>query len=116
MNMTGKFNAGIESIANAMKISNENYKIDAKIAQQEKMIKKMSQEIAKLTLVRLDAGDQMSPEIMERYAVIKEARAQIEALKQDKPVNHVKCPHCQAKNMVGMKFCGSCGEKLEETE
>lgn len=116
MNMTGKFNAGIENIANAMKASNENYKIDTKIAQQEKMIKKMSQEIAKLTLVRLDAGDQMSPEIMERYAMIVEARKQIEALKQDKPVNHTKCPHCNAKNMLGMKYCGSCGEELETVE
>ena len=74
MKLTGKLNAGMVNFAKNMKTGVDNYKVDGKIAEQESRIKALRKEIANLVMVRLDAGDEMSPEIMERYAAIVEAR------------------------------------------
>ena len=102
------------SVANTMKNGVDNYKIDGQIAKQERVIKQMTKEIGTLTLVNLDAGEEMSPEIMERYSVIKEARAEIEALQDNKNVDTQVCPKCNKKTSMDMKYCGHCGTKFEE--
>ena len=51
-------------------------------------------------LVRLEAGDEMSPEIMERYSAIKEAKEMIETMEKEKKRTTIVCMECGAKTSV----------------
>ena len=113
MKLTGKLNAGMTNLAKNMKTGVDNYKVDGKIAEQESRIKALRKEIANLVMVRLDAGDEMSPEIMERYAAITEARELISEMEKEKKKTTVVCPSCRAKTSADMKYCGVCGISLK---
>lgn len=112
MSFTGKMNAGMTKFTKSMKDGAYNCKAEGKIAEQQKRIKELTKEIGNLALVRLEAGDEMSPEIMERYAAIKEAKETIEVLENEKKKTVIVCPECGAKTAVGMKYCGVCGTEL----
>ena len=114
MKLTGKLNAGMANLAKNMKTGVDNYKVDGKIAEQESRIKSLRKEIANLVMVRLDAGDEMSPEIMERYAAIVEAREVIAELENEKVQTSVVCPNCGAKTSLDMNYCGKCGTSVTE--
>lgn len=114
MNITGTINAGMTKMASSMRNGVDNCKVDGKIAEQQKKIKDLTREIGNLALVRLEAGDEMSPEIMERYEVIKAAKAEIENLQGGKKKPTVICQECGAKTSVDMKYCGVCGSCLQE--
>lgn len=114
MEFTGKVNAGMANFAKSMKNGVNNCKVDGKIAEQKKKIKTLTKEIGNLALVRLEAGDEMSPEIMERYSAIKEAKEIISALESEKKVTTELCPKCGAKTSIDMKFCGMCGTNMKE--
>lgn len=109
MNFTGKLNAGMTNFAQSMKNGADNCKLDGKIVEQQKKIKELIREIGNLALVRLEAGDEMCPEIMERYIAIKEAKEQITELEKERKVSGTVCPECGIKTSVGMKYCGNCG-------
>ena len=51
---------------------------------------------------------------MERYEVIKAAKAEIENLQSGKKRTTVICQECGAKTSVDMKYCGVCGSCLQE--
>lgn len=112
MNVTGKLNAGMSSIVKSMKNGADNCKLDGKIAEQQKKIKILTKEIGNLALVRLEAGDEMCPEIMERYSAIKEAKEMISTLEKEKKTIIVMCPNCGAKTSADMKYCGACGTSI----
>ena len=112
MNITGTINAGVTKIAGSMKNSVNNCKVDGKIAEQEKKIKTLIREIGNLALVRLEAGDEMCPEIMERYEAIKAAKEEIAVLNNEKKKTKVICQACGAKTSSTMKYCGTCGASL----
>lgn len=114
MNVTGKLNAGMSSIVKGMKNGANNCKLDGKIAEQQKKIKVLTKEIGNLALVRLEAGDEMCPEIMERYSAIKEAKEMISTLEQERKMAIVMCPKCGAKTSADMKYCGVCGASIKE--
>ena len=114
MDVTGTINAGISKMARGMKNSVDNCKIDGKIAEKQKTIKTLTREIGNLALVRLEAGDEMCPEIMERYAAIKEAREAIASLENEKVQTTVVCPNCGAKTFMDMNYCGKCGANVKE--
>lgn len=114
MNFTGTVNAGMAKFAKSMKNGVDNYKVDGKIAEQQKKIKVLTREIGNLTLVKLDAGDEMCPEIMERYSAIKEAKEMITTLEKEKKRTTIVCQECGAKTSVDMKYCGVCGSCLKE--
>lgn len=114
MKLTGKLNAGMANLAKNMKTGVDNYKVDGKIAEQEGRIKSLRKEIANLVMVRLDAGDEMSPEIMERYAAIVDAREVIAELENEKVQTFVTCPYCGAKTSMDMNYCGKCGTNVTE--
>lgn len=116
MDVRGTINAGISKMARGMKNSVDNCKIDGKIAEKQKMIKTLTREIGNLALVRLEAGDEMCLEIMERYEAIKEAKEAIEMLQSDKKKSTVTCNECGAKTSIEMKFCGVCGTCLHEED
>lgn len=116
MSFTGKLSAGMSIFAQSMKNGTDNCKLEGKISEQEKRIKEMTKEIGNLVLLRLDAGDLMSPEIMERYEMICEARDRMESYGREKKVTKAVCPVCGAKTSLGMKYCGVCGASMEETE
>lgn len=109
MDVTGTINAGMTKAARYMRNSVDNCKTDGKIAEQQKKIKALTREIGNLALIRLDAGDEMSPEIMERYEAIKAAKEEIIALESGKKKSTVICQECGAKTSVDMKYCGACG-------
>ena len=113
MDVTGTINAGISKMARGMKNSVDNCKIDGKIAEKQKMIKSLTKEIGNLALVRLEAGDEMCPEIMERYEVIKDAKEEIVVLQSEKKKSTVVCKECGAKTFIDMKYCGVCGTCLQ---
>ena len=94
----------------------ENNKLYVKIAEQQKLIKSLKREIADLTMVRLEAGEEMSPEIMERYTAIVEARETIAVLEQGRKVTRVVCPCCGTKTSAEMNYCGKCGTRLAAEE
>jgi hypothetical protein len=114
MSITGKMNAGMAAFARSMKTGTANCRLDGKIAEQEKKIKILTKEIGNLALVRLEEGDTMSPEIMERYSAIQKARKEIADLEKEKSVSDAKCPSCGAKTSADMKYCGKCGAAMSE--
>jgi predicted Zn-ribbon and HTH transcriptional regulator len=114
MSITGKMNAGMAGFARSMKKGTANCRLDGKIAEQEKKIKILTKEIGNLALVRLEEGDTMSPEIMERYSAIQKARKEIADLEKEKSVSDAKCPSCGAKTSADMKYCGKCGAAMSE--
>ena len=114
MDVTGTINAGILKMTRSMKNSADNCKIDGKIAEKQKTIKTLTKEIGNLTLVRLEAGDEMCPEIMERYEAIKSAKEEISILQSEKKKSTVICPECGAKTAIEMNYCGVCGSCLQE--
>lgn len=116
MSFIGRFNAEMSDFAKSMKKSAENCRLEGKIAEQEKTIRALTKEITNLVLVRLEAGDEMCPEIMERYAAIREAKAAMEALEEEKHTAKAVCPSCGAKTSAEMKYCGMCGAKMAKEE
>ena len=114
MSFTGNVNAGMANLAKSMKNGVDNCKVDGKISEQQKKIKLLTREIGNLALVRLEAGDEMCPEIMERYVAVKEAKEQISVLEKEKKKSTVVCRECGAKTSADMKYCGECGAKLQE--
>lgn len=114
MNFIGTANAQMARMARSMKDGVDNCKVDGKIAEQEKTIQLLTKEIGNLALLSLEAGAQMSPEIMERYFVIKEAKERIAEFEQEKKKKVIVCPKCGAKTAVNMKYCGVCGAALAE--
>lgn len=114
MNLVGKMNAGMTNFTKSMKNGVDNYKVDGKIAEQENKIKTLEKEIGNLVLLRLEAGDEMSPEIMERYVAIKEAKEIIATLENEKVKTTAVCPNCGAKTSMEMNYCGKCGASVKE--
>ena len=114
MNIFKSINDELSSAAKTCKTGAEAYKSYGKIAEQEKIIKKMTNEMGKLVLIDLDNGVELSPAIMERYAAIKEARATIESLNKETADDNKACPLCRKKATKGMLYCGNCGWKLDE--
>ena len=114
MNFTSKVNVGISSFAKSMRNGVDNCKLDGKIAEQQKRIKVLTKEIGNLAVVRLEAGDEMCPEIMERYSAIKEAREMISTLEKEKKRTTVVCKNCGAKTSIEMKYCGVCGASMKK--
>lgn len=114
MNITGTINAGITKMTGCMKNGVNNCKVDGKIAEQQKKIKTLAREIGNLALIRLEAGDEMSPEIMERYEAIKVAKEEITVLNNEKKKTNVICQKCATKTSINMKYCGMCGAQLRE--
>jgi uncharacterized OB-fold protein len=115
MSITGKMNAGMAGFARSMKKGTANCRLDGKIAEQEKKIKILTKEIGNLALVRLEEGDTMSPEIMERYSAIQKAKEEIAGLKKEKSASDdAKCQSCGAKTSADMKYCGKCGAAMCE--
>lgn len=114
MKLIGKLNEGMTSFAQSMKNGADNCKLDGKIAEHQRKIKELIKEIGNLAVVRLEAGDEMSPEIMERYIAIKEAKEKILELEKERKVSSAVCPNCGAKTSIGMKYCGKCGANMME--
>ena len=114
MDVTGTINASMSKMARGMKNSVENCKLDGKIAEKQKMIKVFTKEIGNLVLARLEAGDEMSPEIMERYEAIKSAKEEIAILQSEKKKSTIICPECGAKTVIEMNYCGACGSCLSK--
>ena len=116
MDITGTINAGVSKMARGMKNSVDNCKLDGKIAEKQRMIKSLTKEIGNLAVVRLEAGDEMCPEIMERYEAIKSAKEEISILQSEKKKSTVVCKECGAKTAIEMKYYGVCGTCLQEEE
>lgn len=114
MKLTGKLNACMANFTQSMKNGADNCKLEGKIAQQQKIIKELTKEIGNLAIVSLEAGEEMSPDIMERYSAIKEAKEKISELEKERKVSNIVCPSCGAKTSIGMKYCGKCGANMME--
>lgn len=114
MKFTGKLNAGMVNFTQSMKNGANNCKLDGKIAEQQRKIKELTKEIGNLAVVRLEAGEEMSPDIMERYSAIKEAKEKISELEKERKISNTVCPSCGAKTSIGMKYCGKCGANMME--
>lgn len=112
----GTLSAGLTSMKKGMQDGVDSCKLEGKIAEQQKRIKKLTKEIGNLTIVRLEAGDEMSPEIMERFQAIKEARDEIERLEKGRKIVKAVCPNCGHKTSAKMNYCGKCGAVLKEAE
>ena len=113
MDVTGTINLGLSKMTRSMKNSVDNCKIDGKIAEKKKMIKELTKEIGNLAVVRLEAVDEMCPEIMERYKAIKDAKQEITVLQSEKKKSTIICKECGAKTSIDMKYCGVCGTCLQ---
>jgi hypothetical protein len=113
MEFTDKFNEGVATVANTVKTGVDTCLLEGKILDRKKRIKKLTREIGNLAVINLDCGVEMSPEIMERYAAIKDIRAEIEEIESGKTSsNDVVCSNCGEKVADGMKFCGNCGSEV----
>lgn len=112
----GTLSAGMASMKRGMKTGVDSCKLEGKIAEQQKKIRTLTKEIGNLAIVRLEAGDEMCPEIMERFHAIQEARAEIESLEKGRKIVKIVCPNCGAKTSAKMNYCGKCGSALREAE
>lgn len=113
MGFTDKINFDMSNIKNSVKNGAYNCKLEAQIAEQQMKIKSMTKEIGNLVLLELDDGEEMSPEIMERYTAIIEAREKICELKGQKKITKVVCPTCGQKTSADMNYCGKCGASMK---
>lgn len=114
MNFTGTINSGMSKLSRSMKNGVDNCKLNGKIADEQKKIKMLTREIGSLAIVRLEAGDEMCPEIMERYTAIKEAKEKIAEIEKGRKRSTIVCQDCGAKTSINMNFCGSCGAELKK--
>ena len=114
MNLTGRFYTDMAGIADFLKTNADDCQLDMKIAEQQRIIRKLTEEIGNLAVLKLEEGEEMSPEIMERYEVIKAAKQKIDEMRADKKAASQECPKCGAKVAAGMKFCGECGSPLNK--
>lgn len=113
MGFTEKINFDMSNIKRSVKNGVDNCKLEGKIAEQQMKIKTMTKEIGNLVVLKLDEGEEMCPEIMERYDAIIEAREKIEEFKGQKKTTKVVCPSCGEKTSADMNYCGKCGESLK---
>ena len=111
--IVGTLSAGMSSMKKGIQSGVDSCKLEGKISEQHHLIKKLKKEIGNLVTQRLDAGDEMSPEIRERYQAILEAKAEIECLEKSRKVVKVVCPGCGHKTSVKMNYCGKCGALLK---
>ena len=114
MSLTGKFYADMAGIADWIREGADDCILDGKISEQQRLIRKLTDEIGNLTVLRLDKGEEMSPEIMERYEAIKEIRKTIDELNVNKKNEFTVCPECGAKTTAEMNYCGKCGSALKK--
>ena len=112
--IVGTLSAGMSSMKKGIQSGMDSCKLEGKISEQRHLIKKLKKEIGNLVIQRLDAGDEMCPEIMERYQAILEAKAEIESLEKGRKVVNVVCPACGHKTSVKMNYCGKCGSNVKE--
>ncbi len=63
----GIFEEFIDDLTNVVKKGTESAKTTVNVAEQERLIKKMTTEIGNLIMVELDEGKTFGPAIMERY-------------------------------------------------
>ena len=111
-NLAAKCRVKMNSLWNKVKSSAGNMKQEDRIAEAEKTVARMTAEIGNLAVISLDGGADLGESIGERYELIKEARAVIEAANSEKEKTAAVCPHCGKKTLPGMRYCGYCGEKL----
>ena len=109
----GIFEEFIDDLTNVVKKGTESAKTTVNVAEQERLIKKMTTEIGNLIMVELDEGKTFGPAIMERYQTILAARAIIEDSKQDQAPTKKTCPTCGKANSLDMKYCGFCGADMD---
>ena len=95
--IVGTLSAGMSSMKKGIQSGVDSCKLEGKISEQHHLIKKLKKEIGNLVIQRLDAGDEMCPEIMERYQAILVAKAEIECLEKGRKVVKVVCPGCGHK-------------------
>ena len=114
---SGMANSAIESGRLNLKINNE----DKKIVEQ-------TIRIGEYFLEKLDAGEELAPEVMELYAPIVASRKAIDAYRADLAANKpqpaesapetlaevLSCPTCGTRVTADAKFCPQCGTKLEQ--
>lgn len=112
--IVGAFSSSVASMKKGVKNGVDSCKLEGKIAEQQKKIKTLTKEIGNLTIVRLEAGDEMRPEIMERFHAIQEAKAEIESLEKGRKIVKVVCSDCGTKTSAKMNYCGKCGAALKE--
>jgi ribosomal protein L37AE/L43A len=112
MQFTDRLNEGVATVASTVKSGVDTCLQEGKILDKKKKIRKLTKEIGKLTVLRLDDGEGMAPEIMERYSAILEARREIEEIESGNDSSVVVCPKCGAKVADGMSFCGNCGAEI----
>jgi hypothetical protein len=113
MEFTDKLNEGVATLTNTVKSGVDTCLLEGKILDRKKKIRQLTKEIGNLAIVKLDEGEEMSPEIMERYSAIVEMRKEIADLEKGKDSANPICPKCGAKILEGMKYCGNCGASLE---
>ena len=114
MNLRERFYSDLAGMSDFLRTNADDCQIDLKIAEQERLIRKLTSEIGNLAVLNLDNGEEMSPEIMERYEIIKTAKQKIEEMRADKKSASRECPKCGAKVPSGMKYCGECGSPLNK--
>lgn len=102
-----------DEVADVVKKGADSVQTTVGIAEQERIIRKMSAEIGNLVLVELDNGRDFGPAIMERYNVILEARKVIESSKGEKEPSRKVCPVCGKANALDMKYCGYCAADMD---
>lgn len=110
--IVGTLSVGMTSMKKGIQSGIDNCKLEGKISEQQHVIKKLKKEIENLVMQRLDAGDEMCPEITERYQAILEARTEIKSLEKGRKIVKVVCSGCGHKTSVKMNYCGKCGMPL----
>jgi hypothetical protein len=121
-----KIKAAAEAVGDKTNEMIEVTKLNSKVSAENSAIGEKKTQIGELIFSRFVSGQSFDPEISGLCEGIQSHLAAIEALQKEivavkagmakaapEAPSGATCPACGAANAPGVRFCGSCGGKLE---
>jgi hypothetical protein len=121
-----KIKAAAEAVGDKTNEMIEVTKLNGKVSAEHTAISDEKNQIGELIFGRFASGETFDPEITGLCEGIQAHLAAIEALQKEiaavkagmakaapEAPSGATCPACGAVNTPGVRFCGSCGGKLE---
>ena len=90
----------------------EASKIQLSILELNRHVRKLYNDIGRLTYGSVECGEDNAGEIQMKCDIIKAKLAKIEILKSDEVKSEYRCPVCGKPNDINDRYCSSCGVNM----